>query len=121
MGVSGMAGEGDEAATIAELLTRALRMTEKVANGALEVEGIDVMLAERMVLIDAATVARERGDAWGARETALVQQLQEMDAAMVANIWSQRQDSFDWLAKRSPDAVKDMPLLRGLAESSQRE
>ena len=102
--------------SMAEILQQALRMTEKLAHGALEVDQISAMLDERALLIENVTEARQRGDEWTAREMGLVSRLQALDEQIVSGVWAQRKDSFEWLAQRSPDAVKDMPLLRELAQ-----
>ena len=104
------------ASDMAGLLSQALRMTERLAGRALEVEEITAVLDERAKLIDLATAARERGEAWGDRETALVSKLTALDAQLVSGVWAERKDSFAWLAERAPDAVADMPLLCELAK-----
>ena len=102
--------------SMAEILQQALRMTEKLAHGALEVDQISAMLDKRALLIESVTEARQRGDEWTAREMALVSRLQTLDEQIVSGVWAQRKDTFKWLEQRSPDAVQDMPLLRELAQ-----
>ena len=100
---------------ITELLEEALAMTERVAAGGLSTEEVTQVIDERARLVERVTELRHAGADWTDRETRLVARLQGTDEQLIAKMWEQRKDSFDWLASRAPQAVEDMPLLRGLA------
>ena len=100
---------------ITELLDEALAMTERVATGGLSTEEVTQVIDERARLVERVTELRHSGAEWTDRETRLVARLQAADEQLIAKMWEQRKDSFDWLAARAPQAVEDMPLLRGLA------